>query len=77
MPQFDLFIWVSLSFWTIFFFQVIYYILLYFIIFPFSNLQKTLIKLYLFFNNSKAVKLKNSLNFLEYYNNYKTFYSIK
>ena len=46
MPQFDLFIWFSLSFGTIVTFQLLYYFLLYYIIAPFSNLQKTLIKLY-------------------------------
>lgn len=47
MPQFDFFIWFSLSLWTIFSFQILYYFLVYFIIAPFSNLQKTLIKLHL------------------------------
>lgn len=47
MPQFDIFIWFSLSFWTIFTFQILYYVLLYFIIAPFANVQKTLIKLHL------------------------------
>ena len=46
MPQFDFFIWISLSFWTILTFQFLYYILLYYILAPFANLQKTLIKLY-------------------------------
>lgn len=45
MPQFDLFIWVSLSFWTIFIFQSLYYALTFFILSNFSNFQKTLIKL--------------------------------
>jgi hypothetical protein len=46
MPQFDFFIWFSLSSGTIITFQILYYILLYYILAPFSNLQKTLIKLY-------------------------------
>lgn len=46
MPQFDFFIWFSLSLSTIFTFQFLYYFLLYFILAPFSNIQKTLIKLY-------------------------------
>ncbi len=46
MPQFDFFIWFSLSLGTILTFQLLYYFLLYYIIAPFSNLQKTLIKLY-------------------------------
>jgi hypothetical protein len=56
MPQFDFFIWFSLSLWTIFIFQILYYFSLYFIISPFSNIQKTLIKLHLlqiFFSNKK------------------------
>lgn len=66
MPQFDLFIWISLSFWTIFIFQILYYVLLYYILVPFSNLQKTLIKLYLLKNTSNIKKNTNYLNFLEY-----------
>ena len=68
MPQFDLFIWISLSFWTIFIFQFLYYILLYYILVPFSNLQKTLVKLYLLKNtlNLKKNSTTNYLNFLEY-----------
>jgi hypothetical protein len=61
MPQFDFFIWFSLSFWTIFTFQILYYFLLYFIISPFSNIQKTLIKLYksqiFIFDNKINLKL--------------------
>lgn len=68
MPQFDLFIWISLSFWTIFIFQFLYYILLYYILVPFSNLQKTLVKLYLLKNTLSLKKnsTTNYLNFLEY-----------
>lgn len=46
MPQFDIFIWFSLSLTTILVFQALYYCSLYFILAPFSDLQKTLIKLY-------------------------------
>lgn len=70
MPQFDLFIWIALSFWTIFFFQIIYYILLYYILVPFSNLQKTLIKLYLY--KQKNIKTNVTiLNFIETYSTFK------
>ncbi len=47
MPQFDFFIWFSLSLSTIFTFQILYYFLLYFILAPFANFQKTLIKLHI------------------------------
>lgn len=64
MPQFDFFIWFSLSFWTIFSFQFLYYFLLYFIIARFSNIQKTLIKLHLLsknFSNKKNLNILNSV----------------
>lgn len=61
MPQFDFFIWFSLSFWTIFSFQILYYFLLYFIIARFSNIQKTLIKLHIL---SKTFFSKKDLNIL-------------
>lgn len=65
MPQFDFFIWFSLSLSTICIFQILYYFLLYFIIVPFANIQKTLIKLHLlqsfFFKNHSVVNL-NILN---------------
>lgn len=70
MPQFDLFIWVALSFWTIFFFQIIYYILLFYIIVPFSNLQKTLIKLYIYKQKNITQNTK-LLNFVETYSLFK------
>lgn len=47
MPQFDFFIWFSLSLGTIIIFQFLYYFILYYILAPFADLQKTLIKLYL------------------------------
>jgi hypothetical protein len=46
MPQFDFFIWFSLSLGTVLTFQLLYYFLLYYILAPFANLQKTLVKLY-------------------------------
>lgn len=46
MPQFDFFIWFSLSLGTVVTFQFLYYIILYYILAPFADLQKTLIKLY-------------------------------
>lgn len=46
MPQFDFFIWFSLSLGTIITFQFLYYFTLYYILAPFADLQKTLIKLY-------------------------------
>jgi hypothetical protein len=46
MPQFDFFIWFSLSLGTIITFQLLYYFILYYILAPFADLQKTLIKLY-------------------------------
>lgn len=46
MPQFDFFIWFSLSLGTIITFQFLYYFILYYILAPFADLQKTLIKLY-------------------------------
>lgn len=70
MPQFDLFIWVALSFWTIFFFQITYYILLFYIIVPFSNLQKTLIKLYIYKQKNITQNIK-LLNFVETYSSFK------
>ncbi len=70
MPQFDLFIWVALSFWTIFFFQITYYILLFYIIVPFSNLQKTLIKLYIYKQKNITQNTK-LLNFVETYSLFK------
>ncbi len=70
MPQFDLFIWVALSFWTIFFFQITYYILLFYIIVPFSNLQKTLIKLYIYKQKNITQNIK-LLNFVETYSLFK------
>ena len=65
MPQFDLLIWISLSFWTILIFQMLYYILTYFILAPFSNFQKTIIKLYLL----KNIKQTKNFNFslVEYF----------
>lgn len=63
MPQFDFFIWFSLSLWTIFSFQILYYFLLYFIIARFSNFQKTLIKLHLL---SKKFLNKKNLKVLDY-----------
>jgi len=68
MPQFDFFIWFSLSLWTIFSFQILYYFLLYFIIARFSSIQKTLIKLHLL---SKSFFNKKDLNVLNYI--FKTF----
>jgi len=70
MPQFDLFIWVGLSFWTILFFQITYYILLFYIIVPFSNLQKTLIKLYIYKQKNITQNTK-LLNFVETYSLFK------
>jgi hypothetical protein len=46
MPQFDFFIWFSLSLGAILTFQFLYYFILYYILAPFADLQKTLIKLY-------------------------------
>ncbi len=57
MPQFDFFIWFSLSLWTIISFQILYYFLLYYIIAPFANIQKTLIKLHLLQSNSFENKI--------------------
>lgn len=65
MPQFDFFIWFSLSLWTIISFQILYYFLLYFIIAPFANIQKTLIKLHLLQNFSFKNKINlNIINFI-------------
>lgn len=64
MPQFDFFIWFSLSLGTILTFQTLYYIFLYYIIAPFSNFQKTLIKLY---NLKRLRKLQIQLDsFFDY-----------
>ncbi len=65
MPQFDFFIWFSLSLWTIVSFQILYYFLLYYIIAPFANIQKTLIKLHLLQSNSFENKINlNIINFI-------------
>jgi hypothetical protein len=65
MPQFDFFIWFSLSLWTIISFQILYYFLLYFIIAPFANIQKTLIKLHLLQNFFFKNKINlNIINFI-------------
>jgi hypothetical protein len=61
MPQFDLFIWFSLSFWTIFFFELTYLLVIYYIAAPFSNLQKTLIKLYLLKSSTNLISIKISI----------------
>lgn len=61
MPQFDLFIWFSLSFWTIFFFELVYFFIIYYIAAPFSNLQKTLIKLYILKNKNKKTRTNTCL----------------
>lgn len=53
MPQFDFFVWFSLSLWTVVSFHIFYFCLLYYVIAPFANLQKTLIKLYYSYNNRK------------------------
>lgn len=66
MPQFDLFIWVSLSFWTIFTFQSLYFVLIYYVLAPFSNIQKTLIKLYTL-NANSATSRGISLHIFEHY----------
>ncbi len=63
MPQFDFFIWFSLSLWTILIFQKLYYFLLYYIIAPFSNIQKFLIKLYLT-SNFESTKKQSIINFI-------------
>lgn len=62
MPQFDFFIWFSLSLWTIFSFQILYYFLLYYILAPFSNLQKTLVKLHLL--PKSTIKNLNTITFI-------------
>lgn len=65
MPQFDFFIWFSLSLWTIISFQILYYFLLYYILAPFANIQKTLIKLHLLQHNSFENKINlNIVNFV-------------
>ncbi len=65
MPQFDFFIWFSLSLWTIISFQTLYYFLLYYILAPFANIQKTLIKLHLLQHNSFENKINlNIVNFV-------------
>lgn len=64
MPQFDFFIWFSLSLWTIFSFQILYYFLLYFIIARFSNIQKTLIKLHLISKKNFKITNLNVLNYI-------------
>jgi hypothetical protein len=61
MPQFDLFIWFSLSFWTIFFFELTYLLVIYYIAAPFSNLQKTLIKLYILKSSTNLISIKISI----------------
>lgn len=63
MPQFDFFIWFSLSLWTICVFQILYYFLLYYILAPYSNIQKTLIKLHLLPNFSSNQNI-NLLNYI-------------
>jgi len=60
MPQFDFFIWFSLSLGTVLTFQLLYYFILYYILAPFSNLQKTLIKLYTL-KQSQKESLQTSL----------------
>ncbi len=65
MPQFDFFIWFSLSLWTIISFQILYYFLLYYILAPFANIQKTLIKLHLLQHNPFENKINlNIVNFV-------------
>jgi hypothetical protein len=64
MPQFDFFIWFSLSLSTIATFQILYYFLLYYILAPFAEIQKTLIKLHLLKQlNSNFIQLA-PLNYL-------------
>lgn len=63
MPQFDIFIWFSLSCWTILSFQILYYTLLYFVLAPFASIQKTLIKLHIL--KSTAVAPGNSSSIIE------------
>lgn len=60
MPQFDFFIWFSLSLGTVLTFQLLYYFLLYYILAPFANLQKTLVKLYAL-KQSQQESLQTSL----------------
>lgn len=61
MPQFDFFIWITISFTTILIFQLIYFIILYFILAPFADFQKTLIKLNLIVIKKNLPKKKFSL----------------
>jgi len=70
MPQFDLFIWLSLSYWTTSLFHIFYVLLTYYILPPFSNLQKTLIKLYNLKNSNKA----NILPFFSFFEYFVKFY---
>ena len=48
-------------FWTIFFFELTYLLVIYYIAAPFSNFQKTLIKLYLLKSSTNLISLKISI----------------
>lgn len=53
MPQFDFYVWSSLGFWTVFFFQVSYFFILYYIITSISEYQKTVKKVDVYVNRKK------------------------
>jgi hypothetical protein len=62
MPQFDLFIWISLSYITLTFFHGIYLLCVYFILPQIAYLQKTLIKLNIL-KNKKQIEIKKNPKF--------------
>jgi len=60
MPQFDFFAWASVSFWTIFCFQIFYFLMLFFLIAPVSDFTKYIQKLnFLYFKKASAFSLKD------------------
>lgn len=60
MPQFDFYAWASVSFWTIFCFQIFYFLMLFFLIAPVSDFTKFIQKLVaLYFKKSSQCQLKD------------------
>ncbi len=62
----DLFIWISLSFCTLFFFHVLHFFLTYFVIPQIANMQKMLIKLNIL-TNKKTLNKKKDFSLLEFF----------
>ena len=57
MPQFDIFAWVSVTYWTITFFQFFYLFLLYYVLSGLSEIQKTIQKVKIFLKKKKNTTL--------------------